>query len=68
MTRLLLQLPKPKMNTSLTCKGQIIIHTSETDGSEPEHEIPDVKKDPRLVWPFSLLLCDPTRCGKLHGS
>ena len=27
------------------CKGQIIIHTSEIDGSEPEHEIQDVKED-----------------------
>ena len=27
------------------CKGQIIIHTSEIDGTEHEHEIQDVKKD-----------------------
>ena len=48
------------------CKGQIIVHTSEVDGSEPEPEIQDDKKiyDPRLVWPYSLLLCGPTGCGK----
>ena len=27
------------------CKGQIIVHTSEVDGSEPESEIQDDKKD-----------------------
>ena len=27
------------------CRGQIIVHTSEIDGSEPEFEIQDVKKD-----------------------
>ena len=23
--------------------------------------------DPQLVWPYSLLLCGPTGCGKTHG-
>ena len=47
------------------CRGQIIVHTSEVDGSEPEFEIQDDKKDdPRLAWPYSLLLCGPTGCGK----
>ena len=27
------------------CKGQIIVHTSEVDGSEPEPELQDDKKD-----------------------
>ena len=27
------------------CKGQIIVHRSEVDGSEPESEIKDDKKD-----------------------
>ena len=27
------------------CKGQIIVHTSEVDGSEPESEIQDDKND-----------------------
>ena len=27
------------------CKGQIIIRTSEIDGTEPEHKIEYVKKD-----------------------
>ena len=45
---------------------RIIVHTSEIDGSEPEFEIQDDRNiyDPRLVWPYSLLLCGPTRCGK----
>ena len=30
---------------SACCKGQIIVHTSEVDGSEPEPEIQDDKKD-----------------------
>ena len=48
------------------CKGQIIVHTPEIDGSEPESEIQDDKKiyEPRLVWPYSFLLCGPTRCRK----
>ena len=39
---------------------------SEIDGSEPEFEIQDDKKDlcPRLVCPYSLLLCGPTGRGK----
>ena len=39
------------------CKGKIIVHTSEVDGSEPEHQIQDDKKidDPRLAWSYSLL-------------
>ena len=46
------------------CKGQIVIHT--TDGAEIEDIEENVKKtyDPRLVWPYSLLLCGPTGCGK----
>ena len=48
------------------CKGQIIVHTSEVDGSEPEPEAQDDKKiyDPSLVWPYSSLLCGPTGCVK----
>ena len=39
---------------------------SEVDGSEPEFEIQDDTKiyDLRIVWPYSLLLCGPTGCGK----
>ena len=50
----------------MCCKGQIIVHTSEVDGSEPEPEIQDDKKiyDLRIVWPYSLLLCSPAGCGK----
>ena len=46
------------------CKGQIVIHT--TDGAEIEDIEENVKKtyDPRPVWPYSLLLCGPTGCGK----
>ena len=52
------------------CKGQTVIHTSEVDGAEIEDIEENVKKicDPRLVWPYSLLLCGPTGCGKLHRS
>ena len=48
------------------CKGQIVIHTTEVDGAEIEDIEENVKKihDPRLVWPYSLLLCGPTGCGK----
>ena len=51
---------------SACCKGQIIIHTSEIDGSEPELEVQDDKK---YLWPSSCLalpftLCGPTGCGK----
>ena len=48
------------------CKGQIVIHTTEVDSAEIEDIEENVKKiyDPRLVWPYSLLLCGPTGCGK----
>ena len=48
------------------CKGQIVIHTTEVDGAEIEDIEENVKKDydPRLIWPYSLLLCGPTGCGK----
>ena len=46
------------------CKGQIVIHT--TDGAEIEGIEENAKKtyEPRLVWPYSLLLCGPPGCGK----
>ena len=48
------------------CKGQIVIHTTEVDGAESRTLKKMSKKicDPRLVWPYSLLLCGPTGCGK----
>ena len=48
------------------CKGQIVILTTEVDCAEIEDIEENVKKiyDPRLVWPYPLLLCSPTGCGK----
>ena len=45
-------------------KGQIVIHT--TDGAEiiDIEEMSKKTYDPRLVWPYSLLLCGPTGYGK----
>ena len=40
---------------------QIIIHTSETGGSEPEHEMRSMSPS---CLPYSILLCGPTGCGK----
>ena len=52
------------------CESQIIFHTSELDGSEPEFEIQDVKEiyDPHLVWPYSLLVCGQPDAERLPGS
>ena len=54
------------------CKGQIVI--TKVDGAEIQKYMvlksKTLKKmskkiyDPRLVWPYSLLLCGPTGCGK----
>ena len=47
-------------------KGQIIILTSEIDGQNLNRKYKMSRKiyDPCLVWPYSLLLCGPTGCGK----
>ena len=46
------------------CKGQIVIHTTYGAESKTLKKMSKKTYDPRLVWPYSLLLCGPTGCGK----
>ena len=54
------------------CKGQIIINATENNDSEStdvvEHVMSKKSYDPRLVWPYSILLCDYMDCKIIQTS